>query len=88
VESIIYEITDSRSISWKARLSGPTRAGALESGQAFDHLPEIYFLRFTREEDHVREITVDLYSADVSSEEVRDLLERQPEWLHEEWAKT
>lgn len=82
-----YEVTDSRGVRWSARLSGPTRAGSLQPGQSIHTLPEFYLLRYRREGDSDHEIVVDLHAGDVSREEAKMLLEQQPEWIYEDWAK-
>lgn len=78
---------DSRGVTWTARMSGPTRAGSLPEGRSRDELPEIFFLRFTREGDPRHEISLTLRSPDLSQEEAKELLEREPEWIYEDWAK-
>lgn len=83
----VYEVTDSRGVRWKAQLTGPTRAGSLKPGQSVYTLPEFYFLRYRREDGSENQIVVDLHAGTVSNEEAQSLLEQQPEWIYERWAK-
>lgn len=79
-----FEFTDTRGVHWVAKVSGPVKAGTMKPGQSIDDLPERFILRFRRD-NHDWDVLIDAYTGDWTRESIREELEQQPEWEHEEW---
>jgi len=80
-------IRDSRGVEWNATVSGPTSAGNLPENRELSELPKQWRVHFHRSDREGAEITVFLSHGDSTDDELRRELEREPEWIHEHWAK-
>jgi hypothetical protein len=78
-----FAFTDSRGQAVQVTVSGPTHTGSAVPGQDFTKtLPEMWIARFTRD-GGAGEIIIDLASPETSEAELRELLERDPEWQYD-----
>ena len=85
---IEYGIADSRGVAWRVTITGPTHAGSLQQGESIHSLPATYILRYHRtDQSNTSEITATVTTPDVPPDEAVEILEREPEWLYEDWAQ-
>lgn len=82
----IFHVIDSRMVGWTAVQTGPVSADSLPPDQNIGTMPPVYVLRFHRQDGRPGEIAAYLRSP-ATPQSIGVVLERHPDWHHEEWVR-